>query len=765
MTFNTGNNVPSTDPRDLYDNAENLDKLVNGAEPFYADRKGKLRESWAGMENSFDTAQEGRETTFGLSQIDKEDRFQAFLVSSGYIDIGPYEVGIEFTARNQYVAVDGQFYRPSAATDLPYTATGDWETESGNFVLLGDDVLRQELAGPNGAALIGGLSLPLGSVQSLREQISSASHAETLGYYAPGDGGAGLYYLDAEDSSSADNGGTVIVAADGGRWKLNHNGSVDVRQFGAKSDGTDDSLRIQAAIDSGLKVNVSPGDYGLALSQSLAMEGGATVCCLVAKDKMVLQGAGRGITKFRLIDNESTDADPKYFNMIGGNTLIDGLVIDGITFDLNGQNNKISPERDDLIYNYFNCAALMISGSVATVGVDARLTNARFTNNAVINSPGVTAIAVAQSNSPGALLGDNIEIAHNLFFNNGIDSNDHSGVYMWANNVRVHNNVFSHPVMSGGVLGPIAAAELHGSQNWFNNNTVRNYLWGVYVAGNFTSVARGQFVQGNDFFVAQKAICMFNETPSEPGMADVVITGNNAWLTGDHTHVDGSAKKCFDLSSSQGEVDGLVVANNTLFTTDTYGAVAIKVGVLATGRAIKNVLIDGNITKGFGTPIDIGTTGGGSIQTAKVSNNLLADIRTNDTAPTFTIGVYVHGVNGSIEVTGNKADGAGAQPYFGVYLEGSMASLTTRGNTSNGPVGVNDLSTVSGRRMGDQATTFSALPSQSTWRAGDVVLLAGRPLLGTSPNKYTVDGWTRLTDGTANVLGTDWAERRVPTGL
>ena len=72
MTFNTGKPVPSTDPRDLYDNAENLDKLVNGADPIYADRKGILRQSWAGMENDFDTSQEGRENTFTLSQADKE---------------------------------------------------------------------------------------------------------------------------------------------------------------------------------------------------------------------------------------------------------------------------------------------------------------------------------------------------------------------------------------------------------------------------------------------------------------------------------------------------------------------------------------------------------------------------------------------------------------------------------------------------------------------------------------------------------------------
>ena len=133
MTFNTGNNVPSTDPRDLYDNAENLDKLVNGADPFYADRKGVLRESWAGMENSFTNAQEGRETAFTLSQADKESRFQAFLVSSGYVSKGDYAAGVVLDERNEYVAVDAVttgttagLYRPGPGATLPLTLTGTW---------------------------------------------------------------------------------------------------------------------------------------------------------------------------------------------------------------------------------------------------------------------------------------------------------------------------------------------------------------------------------------------------------------------------------------------------------------------------------------------------------------------------------------------------------------------------------------------------------------------------------------------------------------
>jgi hypothetical protein len=46
------------------------------------------------------------------------------------------------------------------------------------------------------------------------------SRVVVLGYYAAGDGGGGIYYYDSTDLVSADNGGTIIVAADSARWKL-----------------------------------------------------------------------------------------------------------------------------------------------------------------------------------------------------------------------------------------------------------------------------------------------------------------------------------------------------------------------------------------------------------------------------------------------------------------------------------------------------------------------------------------------------------------
>lgn len=246
MTFNTGKPVPSTDPRDLYDNAENFDKLVNGADPFYADRLGKLRLSWAGMENDFDTSEEGRENAFTLSQADKESRFQAFLVSSGYVSKGDYAANVVLAERNEYVAVDAAtsgtsagLYRPNASATVPLTLTGTWATDAASLVLLGDDALRQEIVSGAllTASMVSGVSRNITDVAALRATAGrfDGEPVNLLAYgagYSNG-GGGGLLYWDAA-STTADDGG-ITFAVTGvltGRWVRRVERFVDAAWYG-----------------------------------------------------------------------------------------------------------------------------------------------------------------------------------------------------------------------------------------------------------------------------------------------------------------------------------------------------------------------------------------------------------------------------------------------------------------------------------------------------------------------------------------------------
>jgi len=60
------------------------------------------------------------------------------------------------------------------------------------------------------------------------------THCFVRGYYAAGDGGGGMYRYDSSDTSTVDDGGAVIVASDSARWKLIHNGTISIRQYGCR---------------------------------------------------------------------------------------------------------------------------------------------------------------------------------------------------------------------------------------------------------------------------------------------------------------------------------------------------------------------------------------------------------------------------------------------------------------------------------------------------------------------------------------------------
>ncbi len=71
----------------------------------------------------------------------------------------------------------------------------------------------------------------------------------TNGYYTAGDSGNGTYWYDSTDTTSVDDNGSIIVATDGGRWKLFSIQGINVKQFGANGDGiTNDTTAIDAAL-------------------------------------------------------------------------------------------------------------------------------------------------------------------------------------------------------------------------------------------------------------------------------------------------------------------------------------------------------------------------------------------------------------------------------------------------------------------------------------------------------------------------------------
>lgn len=105
------------------------------------------------------------------------------------------------------------------------------------------------------------------------------------GYYTAGDGGGGVYWYDSSDTVSADNGGTIIVATDGARWKLFRLSTLSVKQFGAKGDGiTDDATAFTNCFATGGDILIPQGNFILQTTPSITVSGTR------------LLGAGRGHT-------------------------------------------------------------------------------------------------------------------------------------------------------------------------------------------------------------------------------------------------------------------------------------------------------------------------------------------------------------------------------------------------------------------------------------------------------------------------------------
>ena len=153
MAYNTGNPIGSKSPKDLSDNAQNLDLLMLGGNPSYPDRKGVARKSWKGMEAEHVADQLRRVTDFNSAQTDRKTQFTKFLESSGYEAPVPYAAGLALERATQTVTFLGNEYRVKSQF-LPLITT-DWATDESRLKLIGDDSLRQTLAKPAGVFEIG----------------------------------------------------------------------------------------------------------------------------------------------------------------------------------------------------------------------------------------------------------------------------------------------------------------------------------------------------------------------------------------------------------------------------------------------------------------------------------------------------------------------------------------------------------------------------------------------------------------------------------
>src|ERR1700761_3396673 len=228
-------------------------------------------------------------------------------------------------------------------------------------------------------------------------------------------------------------------------------------------------------------------------------------CAFTLENSVTFLGHNGGSIKIQ--DGYSTNAAPKEMAMFSTSVGVGRVSWIGLTMDMNGVNNPMSPSRPTT-YNQFNHAAILVNGPNGIINT-ALIEDCKFQNTA--GECFLLCALVAAGTTP--ILGINWIIKTSLFLNGGLDASDHTSIFAWCEDVICEGNLFSSdlPPFTVGLTGAKTAYEVHGSNQRFANNQILNYVTGVIVAGNFTHTTLNTIVMGNNFYVTDWGVLFFRE--------------------------------------------------------------------------------------------------------------------------------------------------------------------------------------------------------------------------------------------------------------
>lgn len=210
-TYKTKNPLGSAAVKDLYDNAENVDKFVNDrTKEELEDRLGVLRKTWHGMEMIFSRF---------IDYI--TGRGEQAVAAIGWQELGNWAVGLAVDNRQQIVYYNGSWYKYLGelehviAGDSPENDGGVWSAANptGKWSNIGDAALRSNLGSGEGFALVGQVSsfTALRSIVPSYEGQSILLRAHPVGWAAMSHGPVGGGEFISRRGSAEDDGGYICV--------------------------------------------------------------------------------------------------------------------------------------------------------------------------------------------------------------------------------------------------------------------------------------------------------------------------------------------------------------------------------------------------------------------------------------------------------------------------------------------------------------------------------------------------------------------------
>lgn len=488
---------------------------------------------------------------------------------------------------------------------------------------------------------------------------------------------------------------------------------VTPQDYGAKADGvTDDTIAIQTAINvasaTGSTVYFPGGTYLVVPATLKDWEGtplgeGQMTCAFIMQSNMSLYGE-IGAT-LKLANNVSTLAAPKRIALFFTNTPLQNLSFVGLTMDMNGLNNRFSPLAP-ATFRLYNQAMIHVTGTIS--GVAARCDNVTIDNCKFLNTAGTSCIVMAQSNTAGVALGSNWFITNCLFKNNGLDTNDHSSIFAWANDVVCSNNTFTADTMfPNGIVGnsgTFVAYEVHGRNQRFVDNLVENYWQGMWVASNLTSDADNIVIANNTFSpINFAAIDFFRFSASESIIKKVLIDGNTIGLddTVPPTGVLPTLKTGIQIAPFY-KISDVQISNNIASKIGTNKASAfvnVVSQAAAASQAHSDIIVKNNYTNGYTFGVVLTTSAINGMGPVEITGNNFVNCLPA-TAFAFSQGIAVAGTTSAYKNlfigTNSFIDNQTVPTQsFGIRLDALITNLNVKPQNYQGMTVANYAETVS----------------------------------------------------------------------
>lgn len=403
---------------------------------------------------------------------------------------------------------------------------------------------------------------------SILKTIDTASTSnvviEVLGYYAPGDGGGGMFYFDSASSKTADEGTVVSPNSGSGRWiRIMKDHIHNIRWYGAKGDdSTNDTSVFNTALSNYANtIYIPTGNYRI---------GDVTVdreAFIFGNKTSVIKASTDGVTRNFLVNSDNVRFENLTFT---GNTSLQPAR--GIQINTNKRNVKIN---DCVIKNGERCIEVLegcneieITDNVISNNVQAVVMRVKGGNNIAIKNN-----IFKNNDGIGVLFDeDTVNTSNNIIIDGNIFANNVNGRallvdYSSAKRISILNNIFNDELDVGSLELRISTTGTHAeslqqhilvSKNQFYSNTGTDLA--LEIDGNSATDRVENVTISDNLFTARVYNSGFDGISMDQAK-NINIIGNQFKNIGRSIFVD---TNCFDIN-----VIGNRFENSQAFRTDT----------------------------------------------------------------------------------------------------------------------------------------------------------------------------------------------------